>query len=79
MIFPDILTKNWLLKYPSLTIEEGRCNSCGKPLLTTVPFIEHDYVGLVSPKCSCGLNTNQAMTMIATSKNEIKYWNKIVN
>jgi len=78
MIYPEVSTENWLKKYTELEIEEGFCNHCGKSMKTTKPFIEKDVAGLVSPNCSCGKNTNQAMTMIPTSDSEIQYWNQLL-
>lgn len=78
MIFRDVSLEEWLERYPELEIEEGFCNQCGKTMRTTKPFVEKGYVGLVSPKCSCGLNTNQVMTVLPTSYEEIGFWNSFV-
>jgi len=79
MIFPDVSLKEWLTKYDELEIEKGACNNCGKEMPTIKPFIEKDYVGLVSKNCLCDKNTNQAMTLIPISKKEIDYWNEFLN
>jgi len=78
MIFPEVSTENWIKKHDELVIEEGICNHCEKPLRTTKPFIEKGFVGLISNDCSCGKNTNQAMTMVPTSDSEIHYWNQFL-
>jgi hypothetical protein len=75
MIFPEESLDLWLEKYPDLKMEEGSCNFCGTSMKITRPFIERHFIGLVSPSCSCEKNTNEAMTMIPRSREEIEYWN----
>lgn len=78
MIYLDMSTEEFLNKHKDFKIEEGMCNYCGSKLKTTIPFIDKDYIGLVSPPCPCGKSSNEAMTMIPTSKKEIQYWNQFL-
>lgn len=78
MIFPDISTEQWLARNPDLRVVEGRCNSCGKKMKTTKPFIEKDYLGLIAEDCDCGNATNTAITMITRSAQEHREWLKVL-
>lgn len=78
MIYLNMSVEEFLSKNNEFKIEEGICNHCGSSLKTTIPFIEKDYIGLVSPPCPCGKSTNEAMTMVPTSKNEMLYWNQFL-
>lgn len=79
MIYPDISLDKWMSKYSELFIEEGICNHCGEPMLTTKPFVETGYVGLESPPCICGKNTNKAMTVIAVCPEKALFWIDLLN
>jgi hypothetical protein len=78
MIFPDVTTEDFLSKHDELKVIEGFCDHCGTSMKTTIPFIEKGAVGLVSPKCKCGKNRNQAMIGLPTSRSEIQYWNQFL-
>lgn len=58
MIYPDVTLEDWLRKHPELQVLKKTCDSCGKDMFSTVPFMTKDYYGLESPKCSCGKNRN---------------------
>lgn len=54
MLLLDIDINDWLNKYQGLEIVKGKCPRCSRKAMTTLPFIEADWVGLVAPTCSCG-------------------------
>ncbi len=54
MIFPKVTTKQWLKMYPDLEVETDFCDYCDTELVTEIPILQTDWVGLTSPKCSCG-------------------------
>lgn len=55
MIFPDITTEEWCKRHPPLVVQRTNCLRCKNVVLTSIPFIEKDWVGLLSPPCTnCG-------------------------
>lgn len=76
MIFPPVTLKFWLEKYSGLSIIEGICDNCKSAMPTVLPFIEKDYIGLISEECGCGESRNKAMIMLPTSHVEIRFWER---
>jgi len=54
MIFPNISLQDWLNTHNELEVETDTCECCGREMKTTIPFVEHDWVGLLAPECKCG-------------------------
>ncbi len=59
MIFPQVSTEEWIDQHKELYVAETKCAKCFKAKLrTTRPFIEKNWLGLISPPCSnCGWNS----------------------
>jgi hypothetical protein len=64
MIYPDVTVDEWVKRHP-ICVVEGLC-VCGKKASTTIPVITNKKIGLVSPRCECGL-TESVSTYISKS------------
>lgn len=54
MVYPNVTTEEWLLKYPGLRKRQALCNYCNVVLEANVPYISKNYIGLTSTTCKCG-------------------------
>jgi len=79
MIFVDVPIEAWLRRYPELSIVEGICNSCERPLKANQPFVTKGYAGLRAEDCLCGENTHTSMSLVSTSRQKHREWNETLN
>jgi len=56
MLYPQVSAQDWIKQYPELSMITKACDSCGKEMAATIPFVNKDYAGLEAPMCSCGQN-----------------------
>lgn len=79
MIYPDISLKEWRLKYPALEIVKTKCHKCRKSMITNKPFIEKDWIGLVSSDCSCGTKAISVSIINPKSVDLVEKFNNFFN
>ncbi len=78
MIYVDQPIADWLKKHPELSIAHGDCDYCWAEMVTTIPFITKDYVGLVAKPCICGKGRSIVMCLVTTSSTKHAEWSKLV-
>jgi hypothetical protein len=73
MLFPNVSTEEWIDVHKGLRVTSGICK-CGQRLLSNVPFVTRDYVGLTSPVCNCGSRETKVESAIPRTAEEKKSW-----
>lgn len=63
MIFPDTPIDIWCEKH-DLEIIHDKCPNCRSKMSTTRPFIEKQFIGLISPRCNCGYDAGLSVQII---------------
>lgn len=67
MIYPEVTLEEWLREHPVLEIRKAKCKSCGTILVTNIPFIEKDWLGIQSKDCTCGKSKAISVSVVRKS------------
>jgi hypothetical protein len=78
LIFVDTCIREWLKKYPGLTLLRKCCDACGKEMVADRAFLETGYAGLAAHPCSCGQNRHTMMSLTPTRPDTDHEWRELL-
>lgn len=78
MRFVKISAIRWIIANPGLEILEKTCHKCETTLVSDKPFIDGEWVGLISDRCNCIGPKSQICSSLTTDPETRAKWASLV-
>lgn len=78
MRFVNISPTRWIIANPALEMIEKTCEKCGVHLIANKPFIDDEWLGLISDRCNCEGPKSQIASQCSSDPSVVAKWSSLI-